>query len=282
MEKQTNVAVSMSQADINTENKDKLIARIGTFVVHAILILIFIFLKSTPPPQAENMGGDGIVIDFGDTPNAGGDGGAAEPTPPTPAPPTPQPQEVSPPKPDPKPSVVTSDDAESIRITKEKEKKAKEEKARQETEARQRAEQAAADAEADELFNRKPGKGSGGGKGTGKGDGTGPGDQGDASGVEGGGKGLGYGPIQGLRKVVSRCDDVDGFFQVEGVVMVETCIDRQGNVTSAKVSRSKGTTIEDPTTHDLALRCVKSYRFAAKPNGQVTECGLVPIKFKVK
>jgi protein TonB len=81
-------------------------------------------------------------------------------------------------------------------------------------------------------------------------------------------------------KKVTRPNYPKGAFKkgIEGTVLVELVIDREGHVRQARVLKSV------PELDDAALKCVKGWRFAAAvKNGEpVATIAHVPVMFKIK
>jgi outer membrane biosynthesis protein TonB len=226
---------------------------------------------------------------------------------PTPKPPTSKPVEPVIRKPTatptPRPPVVTDDPAvvEARRQEAAAKRAKEEERVRQESAEREKQrEENEAKAKAQEEANKKAaakgkyggrfgsGKGDGtnggGGTGTGRGNTGTPGNQGlpdgdpDASklsGTAGSGK---VGGNLGNRKLVSKPNKLEDDSQVNGRVILEICVDTEGNVTTAKLKRL-GSTVTDEDLVAKATRHARQYKFG---EGMNDECGTITYDFKVK
>lgn len=276
------------------ERKDKRKGMITSTIVHALAILLLLLpLLNYPDPPP---GQEGILVNLGlpdegqGSENAGpATPAVAEPTPPQPDP-EPQPKEVTPTTSKPKDTkVVTTEDPSAIALKKQQEEKRKaDEQARQKAaqeEARRKAaaeEEARRQAEADQMKNKVSGLfGSGGGKGnTGK-----PGNQGDPDGdpnaknLEGVSTGVGtVGGNLGGRGVSSAPKITDNS-QNQGKVVIDVCVDGDGNVISASVTQ-RGTTATAPTLISLAESNARKWKF--KPSDIDKQCGTITYNFQVK
>jgi outer membrane biosynthesis protein TonB len=212
----------------------------------------------------------------------------------------------------PKTSTTNDPDVAAIRQQQESKKKAQEaqdQKRQQEDEQRriadekQRQQQAAAEAarKAQDDLNKKKGKfggdfGKPGATGTGQGNTGKPGNQGIPGGTgdnpfgksngQGGGTGGGVGPGTGAsvggglggRKVVQRGRIIDNS-QKAGVVVIEVCVDNEGNILSADYTQ-RGSTTSDSELRNKAIAASKQYRFAASSADK--ECGTITFNFQLK
>lgn len=221
-------------------------------------------------------------------------------TTPTPAPTPSKPQASTPPP----SSTPTTTDADVAAIRQQKEADRQREADRQAEATRQR--QAAEAAEAakraeqerrDRVKNNagsafgKPGssgQGAGGGGKPGNGGingGTGDNPFGKSSGTGGGsgggdgtGTGASIGGGLGGRAVVKRGSVVDNS-QKRGKVVIEVCVDKSGNITSASYTQ-KGSTTTDSELKSKALQAAKGYRFASSTADQ--QCGTITFDFQLK
>ena len=224
---------------------------------------------------------------------------------------------VEPPKPTPKPEpivkeTVVTEDPDAIRIKKEKEKKKREQEIKEqeereehereqqeelerqrEKEAERRAEEAKKAKEAAERKRKADAAakakeidglfGDGGGKGnTGK-----PGNQGDPNGDPNSdileGKSTGAGKIGGGlggRGILSAPKLTDNS-QDTGVVVVDACVDRNGNVTKAEIRQTRTTTTSSRLKR-LAVANAKKYRFKSDGSAPQAQCGTITYDFKVR
>jgi len=223
-------------------------------------------------------------------------------TAPTPAP-TPTKSQSTPP-----PPIATSDDPEvaAIKQQKEQDRKKREETDRQErarqdeanrqreaTEAAQRAEQARRDkvkSNAGSAFGKpgSSGQGAGGGGKPGNGGingGTGDnpfgksnGDGGGTGGGSGTGTGASIGGGLGGRAVKER-GRINDSSQKSGKIVIEVCVDKSGNVTSADYTQ-RGSTTSDSELKSKALQAARGYRFATSTADQ--QCGTITFNFQLK
>jgi TonB family protein len=170
-------------------------------------------------------------------------------------------------------------------------------------EAQRKAQQEAADrakAEKDALDKKKGQFGGSFGKpgatGTGQGNTGKPGNQGVPGGTgdnpfgktpgtgggQGGGDGTGTGSSVGGglggRKVTQR-GRVNDTSQKSGKVVVEVCVDTEGNVVSADYTQ-RGSTTSDSELRSKAISAAKQFRFA--PSQSSKECGTITFNFQLK
>ena len=158
-----------------------------------------------------------------------------------------------------------------------------------------KAQKAAADAQAlkDKLNKNLKGNGAGStpgkqgsptgsptGTGTGK-QGTGPGAGGDGGG-KGGGSGKGTGGMVGggLGRALKANAAPLTESQERGSVVIDICIDRNGNVVSA--TKGQAINITSSTVIGACIVAAKKYQFAGDPNAAERECGNVKFNFKLE
>jgi outer membrane biosynthesis protein TonB len=272
--------------------------------IHVTLLMLALLPLLTfpdPPP-----GQEGILVNLGlpdegsGDDNAGPTAEASEAVPDNPETEevTPPQETVSEPEPEPEKEVITTDDSE-VRLKKEKEKKKREEdrkrqeqldKERKEREAREEAARKAAEAKAAkereaQAFKDMLGGGGLSGDGDGKGNTGKPGNQGDPNGdpnsdiLEGISTGSGkVGGGLGSRGVAKTHKPTDNS-QDQGVVVVKVCVDRSGNVVSAKLTQA-GTTATSARLKNLAISSAKQWKFSA---GNVDrQCGTITYNFRAR
>lgn len=298
------------------ENRTK--AAIGSLLFHAALLLALIFYTfSATEPVTEptaivlDFGGGGGDNAAAGTPDRGmnddytplGEEPAEAPTKPAASTPTPTPTPTpSKPAASTPSTTPTTTDAEVAAIRQQKEQERQAENARQ---AEQKRIQDAADAaKRDEEARRNKVKNSAGGDpfgkagstGQGAGGGGNPGNGGinggtgsnpfgksnGTGGGTGGGDGTGNGPSigggLGGRAVVRR-GPINDDSQKSGKVVIEVCVDRNGNVTSASYTQ-RGSTTTDSTLKSKAEQAAKGYRFAS--SSVDNQCGTITFDFKLK
>ena len=248
-------------------------------------------------------------------PNAGNSEPAPKPTPtpPSPTPPPPVKPVISKPLPAPTPSkpIQTTEDPNAVAVrrqqeeTKRKNEEAKyqqqaaeREKQRQANEARQAQENAqrAADEKAKaaqaakDKFGGRFGNGTGGGVNGGGGTGTGqgntgkPGNQGKPDGDPNSkvleGMGRGPGTINGFGgRGVKSAPKLSENSQKAGTVVLDVCVDGNGNVTSAKF-KAVGSNTNDSELIDAAVRNARQYQFTE--GGADRQCGTITYRFIVR
>lgn len=296
------------------EEKNKKKGMLISILLHILLVLLIILPILTypdPPP-----GQEGILVNLG-LPDVGqGSDNAApaetvesevpekadsEPEAAEPAPAEPTPEKVVTPEPQVEKEVIKTEDPEAIALKKRLEEKKREqeelERKRREAELqRQREEEARKKAEAEarrkaeeerkrkeaELKNKIGGLfGDGEGKGeTGK-----PGNQGDPGGdpnskiLEGVSTGSGVvGGGLGNRGVAGR-PKVSNPTQRTGRVVIEVCVDSNGNVISANYTQ-RGSTTTDSQLQSVAIENAKKWRFTESSISK--QCGTITYDFKVK
>lgn len=226
----------------------------------------------------------------------------ADPTP-TPTPPSSKPTPSEPVKTQTPPvSTSTDPDAAAIRERQETERKkqAEADRVRREQEA---AAQAEADRKRREQEERDKKKGTFGGSfgkpgstGTGQGNTGKPGNQGipggtgdnpfgksnGSGGGTGGGVGTGTGPSIGGGlggRAVRKRGAINDNSQKQGKVVIEVCVDSDGNVISADYTQ-RGSTTSDSELRNKALASARAYKFAASSSAQ--ECGTITFNFQLK
>ena len=120
------------------------------------------------------------------------------------------------------------------------------------------------------AFGNKGGQGgSGGGSGGGTGTGTGPGV----------GSGVSYN-LTG-RNQVGALPRPAYNQQVEGVVVVEVTVDKEGKVTQAEPGK-KGTTINDDSLWESSRQAALKARFDRKPDAPAFQKGTITYRFKLQ
>lgn len=287
--------------EYSTERENKRKGLIISVVFHTLVIALAALLGfsyQVPPPEP-----GGILVNLG-IPDVGqGNENAPpqaeakpvekpKPTPPEPV--TPPPAEPKPTvkEPVPKKEVKTTQDpnAEAIRKQKEEEarRKAEEERKRTEAEAERKRQEELQRQREEEARRLKEQLSGGGLKGSGEGKGkTGSsGNQGDPSGdpnsnVLSGistGSGVVGGGLSG-RGVVKRGPRITDNSQEQGTVMLDVCVDRDGNVISAEY-KLKGSTTADTRLINLAIQNAKQWKFA--PGNVDKQCGTIRYDFKLQ
>jgi outer membrane biosynthesis protein TonB len=269
-----------------------------SIAIHITLLLLAVLPLLTfpdPPP-----GQEGILVNLGLPDQGQGDensGPAAaevEEVSDVPQEETSEPEASAPSEPEPKREVITSDDSE-VKIRNEQKKKQEEadrkrkqelEKQRKEQEAKEKADReakAAQEREAQALKDQLKGglSGNGGGKGN-----TGEqGSQGSETGdpnsdiLEGISTGAGkVGGGLGSRGVAKTHTPTDSS-QDQGTVVVKVCVDRSGNVVSAKLTQA-GTTATSARLKNLAISSAKKWRFSR--GDQDRQCGTITYNFRAQ
>jgi len=299
------------------EEKNKKKGMVISIIVHILLIILALLPLLTfpdPPP-----GQEGVLVNLG-IPDVGEGEENAPPVETQPQEEqqevTPEESTVAEPeeevvKEDPKPvkaetpkkDVVKTEDPEAIALRKKKEA----EKQKQREEARKKAEEEARKRKAAEEARRKReeearrkaeeqkkyeeskskfGGMFGGGNGSGKGNTGKPGNQGDPNGdpnsniLEGISTGKGrVGGGLGSRGV-QRAPSVTDNSQKTGVVVIELCVDSNGNVIGTPRFTQKGSTTADARLIQLAISNAKKWKFAKASIDK--QCGTIKYDFKVK
>ncbi|NUO02275.1 MAG: energy transducer TonB [Saprospiraceae bacterium] len=288
------------------QQKDKERSLIATFVFHFILIVLAMlpFMSYQIPPPGQ----EGILVNLG-LPDVGqGDENAGpaetaeeeeetipeEEVQPEPQPETPR--EETKPEPVKEKEVIKTEDPEAIalRRKKEQEKKAQEEQERVEREeARKKAEadakkKAEAEAEARRKADAQKTKDQIGGlfgNGKGKGNTGKPGNQGDPGGDPNSdiltGISTGSGKVGGGlgSRGVSSSPKVTDNSQKQGTVVLEVCVDGDGNVTSAKYTQ-RGSSTTDSQLVSVAEANARRWKFT--PGGPDKQCGTITYNFKLQ
>ena len=284
------------------ERQEKRNSIITSMILHSIVVMLLFlpFLKIPIPPPGQ----EGILVNLG-LPDVGqGDNNTPGPLEPTPQPAEPQKAEEQPvreepqkrpestPKPQPQKQVVTTEDPEAValkqRQEKERQERAEADRRQREEEAarqRQAEEEARKKAEADKLKNQIGGLFGGGGSGSGKGNTGKPGNQGDPEGdpnatkLEGISTGSGtVGGGLGSRGVLAA-PKIEDRSQNEGTVVLDVCVDRDGNVISATYTQ-RGSSTTNATLRQLAESNARRWKFA---KGDVDkQCGTITYRFKVQ
>ncbi len=296
------------------EEKNRKKGMVMSTLIHIVLILLAIlpFLTYPDPPPGQ----EGILVNLGLPDQGEGDNNAGPSEPTAPSEDVeeeveeepevhPEPTPVKPePKVDPEPvkqkDVIKTEDPEAIALKKEKEKKKKIEEERKKQEAekkrqeeakkkaaeeakRKKAEEdARKKAEADALKNKIGGLF---GDGDGKGKTGNPGNQGDPNGDPNSniliGKSTGFGTAGGglgNRGVEGRPKITDQT-QKAGRIVIEVCVDSNGNVLSADYTQ-RGSTTTDSALRDVAIRNAKKWKFS---KGDVDkQCGTITYDFKLQ
>lgn len=281
-----------------------------SIVFHIILIILallpILFYPDPPPGQ------EGILVNLG-IPDVGqGDENAGPAAPAEPEEVAPDPEPVpEEPQPDPEPvketakpdkstekEVVKTEDPEALALKRKKEEEAKkaaeESKKRAEEEAKKKAAEEAArkkaEAEAEKKRQEQAAKEFGEslgleGLGKGKGDSGKAGNKGDPNGdpnssnLEGISKGSGsVGGGLGSRGVKSA-PSVQENSQQAGTVVLEVCVDTNGNVIEAKYTQ-KGSTTGNSQLVNAAIANAKRWIFS---KGSIDkQCGTITYNFKVQ
>jgi outer membrane biosynthesis protein TonB len=247
-------------------------------------------------------------------PNAGNSAPAPKPEPtPSPTPPPPVKPVISKPTPAPTPSkpIQTTEDPNAAVIRKQQEEtRRKVEEAKYQQQAADREKQRQADAArqaqvdaknkadadakaaqaAKDKFGGRFGTGSGsgtnggGGTGTGQGNTGKPGNQGRPDGDPDSkvldGIGRGPGTVNGFGgRGVKSAPKLSENSQKAGRVVLDVCVDADGNVTSANF-KAAGSNSNDSELIDAAKRNAKQYRFSS--GGAEKQCGTITYNFIVR
>lgn len=159
------------------------------------------------------------------------------------------------------------------------EKKNALEAAKAKAEADKKAAQAAADQKKQGLsglFNNSSGKGET----------NTPGNQGDPSGDPNSNnlKGRGQGEVGGglSDRGVTYRDVPQTNIQETGKVVVNVCVDKDGNVISATYCPSCGSTITNKSLVDLSVSSARKYKFKLNSDAPLKQCGTISYTFKNK
>ena len=261
------------------EKKNKRKAMITSLVIHALLLLLFLFFGLTtihPKPE------EGMMINFGNTDTGLGD------TESDPAQSEVVEEEVqlvesvaTPSDPVVEEEVVTQEMLEAIALEKEQKRKQKVEAEERAEEERVAAEKAAEEdkkkAASDALFAKAKD-----GQGKGEGDTQPGGNQGSADGTPGAPHGLG-GSVDGMsfnlggRSMLSAPKIVDTS-QKEGKVVVDIIVDKYGKVVKATPG-ARGSTTTDRHLEKLATEAAYNTKFNAKADASIQQKGSMTFVF---
>ena len=248
---------------MSRQKKNKIIAAIGTLLVHAlVLLLLFLMAFRTPLPLP---GEEGVEVDLGLYNQGMGQVQPDKPAVPKTAElPKPQEQVDSKSKED----IVTQDTDETPSLKQNKEKKQEES-----------TEPAQPTVNPKALFKGKDQAQEGGSEGvTGQ-----PGDQGNPNGLAGikkydgqGGQGNGPGYDLGGRgaKTLQRPPKD---FPEEGHIVVEIWVDQEGNVVRTGIA--KGTDITNSEMRNRAMEAAKRSKFAPDPTAPEEQKGTITYTF---
>ena len=259
---------------MSNEKKDRTIAAVGTFLVHALIVLaLFLMAFRTPLPLP---GEEGVEVDLGMY-----NQGMGEVQPEKSA----IPQQSTAPKPQEdqtvksKEDIVTQDTEDTPSIKTEKKKEKKEETVTKPKETPKEPEEPKPVVNQKALFKGSDKSQEGGSEGiTGQ-----PGDQGNPNGLAGvkkydgqGGQGNGTGYDLGGRgaKTLQR---PSRDFPEEGHIVVEIWVDREGNVVRANVG--KGTDISNMDMRNMALEAARRSKFVADPTAPEEQKGTITYTF---
>ncbi len=296
----------MEQGELILERENKRKGIVGTVIVHALMLLLLIlpFITFPIPPPGEQ----GIVVSLG-VPDMGSGNDRPEmqnkevtqPTPPARAAvqevqKEPEVKQVSASQTEKSPEVLTTETPEEIAVPTEeelerqREREAELQKQRELEEAKRQAEleaQRQAEAEAKKQAEYDESKKQFGQllAGSGKGNTSTPGNQGDPNGdpdasvLEG--ISTGSGMIGGglSNRGVLYEPDVQDNSQKTGVVVVNVCVDANGNVTSANYTQ-RGSSTTDSDLKALAIKNARKFRFS--PGEIEKQCGTITFDFKVQ
>ena len=309
---------TLSESEIRGDRVGKIAAGIALALVILLLIAKLFSYQNPPPGQPGILVNLGFVdTGQGDenaaAPTTTQPDPVPEPTPPAPATPPPPPPAAEPePKPQQREVVVTEDPA-AIALRKQKareeaERQAERRREQQELAEQRRREQAEAaerqrqieaaeaarraeaeaerkrQAEADALKGQL-----GGSFGTGSGNGnTGrPGNQGVENGDPNAdrlsGISTGSGRVSGGLggRGVLASPPVRENSQSSGVVVVDVCVNPNGEITKANYTQN-GSTTADPSLVAAAIKNARQWRFAANELAPAEQCGRISYNFKVQ
>jgi TonB family protein len=265
------------------EKKNKRKAMITSLVIHALLLLLFLFFGLTtihPKPE------EGMMINFGNTDMGLGDTESdpaqsevieekvAEEVQPTESVATPS-------EPVAEEEVVTQEMLEAIALEKEQKRKEQAEAEKRAEEARIAAEKARIEEEkraaSAALFAKAKE-----GQGKGEGNTASGGNQGSADGTPGaphglGGSGEGMSFNLGGRSMVSAPKIVDTS-QKEGKVVVDIIVDKYGKVVKATPG-ARGSTTTDRHLEKLATEAAYNTKFNAKTDAAIQQKGTMTFVF---
>lgn len=261
------------------DNKDRIIAGLGTLIFHVLMMLILLlFAFRTPLPLP---GEEGVEVDLGMYNQGMGKIQPVKPEAPPAPTPTPQPKHA-----DNKDDLVTQDDDESIALKENKGKKETDDDKK--TEKNDKAEEKPVEepkpVEKQQVNQRAIYKGkSDSQNGSSEGITGQPGDQGSPNGLTNinrydGQGGKGNGPSyslggRGVKSFGSLPDDV----REEGNVVVAITVDKNGNVIKAEIT--KGTTITNSVMKDNAKKAALNSKFSSDPNAPDLQKGTITYTF---
>ena len=312
---------TLSESEIRGDRVGKIAAIIALALVILLLIANLFSYQNPPPGQPGILVNLGFVDTGQGEENAAAPttpqpDPVPEPTPPAPATPPPPPPAAEPePKPQQREVVVTEDPA-AIALRKQKareeaerqaerrreQQEVAEQRRREQAEAaeRQRQIEAAEDAEAArraeaEAERRRQAEADalkgqlGGSFGTGSGNGnTGkPGNQGVENGDPNAdrlsGISTGSGRVSGGLggRGVLASPPVRENSQSSGVVVVDVCVNPNGEITKANYTQN-GSTTADPSLVAAAIKNARQWRFAANELAPAEQCGRISYNFKVQ
>jgi outer membrane biosynthesis protein TonB len=268
------------------EKKSRRIAFFSALGFYAIVFIILLIVKFTPPNPPWQAPGGGAEIILGtdelgmnNTEESVASPSHVQQTQVVSAPPTPEPQ-----------TIQDEADPESAPIAtpqKQPEPKVKEVTQHTQVTPKPQAQEPQPTVNQNALFSKKSGTGTDpNGTASSKGTGYTPGNQGGngnghswmGGGTgEGTGSGIGLGGDLAGRGVVALPAPEKNY--VEGKVVVEVCIDQDGNVISAR-GGGKGSTITNPATVEEAEKKAKASKFKADPDAPAMQCGQIIYNFR--
>ncbi|MBQ3710684.1 MAG: TonB family protein [Bacteroidales bacterium] len=263
---------------MKNRKKDKVLAVLGTLLIHALVVLVLALMAFRPSDPPEGGEDEGVEVNLGMYDEGMGDNQTDKSA---------IPESEAPPKPHENESVisdediVTQDTEETFAINTEKKKDSKEkteiepkEEPKKEPEKPQVNEKA--------LFKKtdKPQEGSSEGI-TGK-----PGDQGKPNGTPGatnydeqGGKGNGPGISFDLGNRGSKSlQPPSKNFTEEGQITVKIRVNREGKVVKAEIS-DKGTFVSNKEMRQMALEAARNSEFVPDPNAPEEQIGTITYNF---
>ncbi len=311
--------ITLSESEKRGDRTGKIVATVGTILIIALLLWPIFFFQNPPPGQPGILVNLGFVNAGQGEENAAAPSQPEEqeevvPTPPLPENPPPPP----PPKVDPEPQpqqreVVVTEDPAVVALRKQKareeaERQAEQRRIQQEAdaerrrlqeaeEARRRQEQEAErlrqaeleaqrrrQAEADALKGQLGGAfGSGSGNGnTGRPGNQGT-DEGDPNADRLSGISTSSGRVSGGLggRGVRASPPVQENSQVSGTVVIEVCVNPNGEITRADYTQN-GSSTADPTLVAAARKNAYRWRFDANPLAPAEQCGRISYNFKVQ
>ncbi len=262
---------------------------IGTVIFHTILIILLIFWGfSTPLPLP---GEEGILINFGDASTGKGVSQSSFTPPPTPKKEIKKPVEEVKAK-----EILTQDYEESVAIESKKEKKktSKDSKKENKSENNTKTKETKKEIKEEDKKEKKkvninalyPGKKDKKGDSEGQGNSKGDTNQGNStenkteSNSTKGGTGLGTKGISFslAGRQPQHLEQPEYVKQVEGKVVVEVTVDRDGNVTQATAG-AKGSTTLNSYLLQVAKTAALKTKFNRKPNSPVYQKGTITYNF---